>query len=84
MSGLSFGPAPRGTVEQKVDWLIVCMRKLETFSNQIDAMKIADGFVVSNVTGTRTIDASAATAAQVRDVLATLLSDLKSRGSKRT
>ena len=84
MSGVNFGPAPSGTVEQKVDWLIASLRKIEIFSNQIDAMKIADAFTVSNVTGTRIIDAAAATAAEVRDALATLLGDLKSRGSKRT
>lgn len=83
MRAVSLGappPDPAGFRE----WIIRAFRQIEIASNDIAAEKVADAFTVANLTETRSLDASSATASDVAEVLGTLLSDLKRRGSKRT
>lgn len=84
MRNINFGNPPTGGLQAQITWLIACMRKIETASKDTDALTIADAYTVANAGGTRSIDGAASVAGTVRDVLATLLDDLKKRGSKRT
>lgn len=94
MRRLHLGPPPNGTVEQKVDWIIQSIKKIETASHDIDAMQVSDSFSVTGVMETRTLDANTGTLAnlaaaeaaidETRDFLLTFIQDLKRRGQKRT
>lgn len=83
MRAISLGAPPQDPAAFR-DWVIRAFRQIEIASNDIAAEKVADAFTVSNLTETRALDVSAATASDVAEVLGTLLSDLKRRGSKRT
>lgn len=84
----SFG-APPADVSGKIDWIIRAIRQIETASNDIDPFQVADGFGLDNVTETRTLDCDMTLVTTdeglqtLADVVGTLLSDLKKRGSKR-
>ncbi len=83
MRPVSFGSAPSDPKAFR-DWIVRAFRQVDIASNDIDPARIADAFTVSNYTETRTLDAGTATATDIANVLATLIDDLKKRGSKRT
>lgn len=83
MRPVSFGNAPSDPKAFR-EWIIRGFRQAEIASNDIDPARVADAFTVSNYTETRTLDAGTATAADIANVLATFIGDLKKRGSKRT
>lgn len=64
-------------------WAIAAFREIELASYE-DTLTVADDLTVSNVSDLRTFDASTATLADVRNFLATFISDMKKRGMKRT
>lgn len=86
MRPVSFGNPPVNvmTVDPGQRFLFEALREIEKASLVGDAGTVADGFTVSNFTETRTLNAGTATASDVANVLATFISDLKKRGSKRT
>jgi hypothetical protein len=84
MRPVILGSPVGGTIEDKVEWLVRAMYKIEVASQDIDALTIADNFTVTNLTEDRDFDADSTTLAEVADVLGTLLQDMKDRGSKRT
>jgi hypothetical protein len=94
MRQLSFGTPTGTSVEAKLDWCIRALQELERGTHEVDAARTADGFTISNVTESRTLDADCGVLANLaaaqaaidatRDVLCTLLQDLKRRGQKRT
>lgn len=63
-----------------IKWLEDCLREFERASQA--TVVEADDFTVSNHTNTRTLDASTATLADVKNVLCTLIADMKKRGMK--
>ena len=65
-----------------LQWLTEAMAEVERAS-QDDATEVFDAYTVTNFTETRTLDATAATLANVANFLCTLLDDLKNRGTKR-
>ena len=74
-------PPITASMETKVNWLLRFAG--EVIRNaKIDALTIADGYTVSGLHSppVRTINASTATVAEVGDVLAQFLADLKTRG----
>lgn len=83
MRAVSLGTPPQDPAAFR-DWIIRAFRQIEIASNDMTAEKVADGFVVSNLTETRALDASTATASEIAEVLGTLIVDFKRRGSKRT
>ncbi len=83
MRPIQLSMPPTSSVEAKLDWCIRAIQEISRASYVADPGVIADGFSVSNVTTSRTLDADTATTAEVADVLATLLQDLKQRGAKR-
>lgn len=83
MRAISVGNPPQDPAAFR-EWIIRAFRQIETASNDIAAEKVADAFTVSNLTETRSLDAASATTSDVAEVLGTLLTDLKRRGSKRT
>lgn len=58
-------------------WLQAAMDEIERASHEERFVQIADAYTVSNFTPTRTLDAGTATAADIADFLATLITDLK-------
>ena len=88
------GNDPLARIEQKLDWCIKALQRVETASHDIDAFQVADGFTVTDLTEDRTMSANVGTLADLaaaqaainktRDVLGTLISDLKKRGQTRT
>jgi hypothetical protein len=65
------------------DWVVRSMRSIEQASHE-GVETIVDNFTLSGtVTETRELDADSGDLANVRSVLATLISDIKKRGSLR-
>lgn len=75
-------PGPNAPLERKVDWLMNVIDRIEAASQE-DTGAIADPYSVTNTTPLRTINAQTATLAQVAEVVATFLSDMKKRGMNR-
>lgn len=84
MSQLNIGdPAFARSTEDKVDWLVSAMFKVAKWAKDNDISVLADAFSYSGtLTELRALPADTGTADDVRNVLATLLSDLRERGSK--
>lgn len=84
---------PNATDSQKLDWCIQMISEIARASQDADPNKYADGYTITNLTETRTLDANAGTLADLaaaqaaidatRDVLLTFIQDHKKRGSKR-
>lgn len=83
MKKLAFGVNVPTDPKLRNQWVEDCLRKIEraTFDG---AEQIADGYMLTNFTESRTLDATAPTAKQVADVLCTFINDLHKRGSSRT
>lgn len=92
MKPVHLGPVP-ADLAGKLDWCIRSIQALADASSMDDPNKIADEFTCTNVNHTRTLDVTIsdlgnfaevkAAIEDTRNVLATLLSDLHQRGSKR-
>ena len=79
MRPISIGTAPtHGTLEQKVDWLIRAMARLEKASFD-DTAQLFDEFEVTNVTETTTFDADVTSLDELADIVGTLITKFKER-----
>ena len=65
-------------------WVKSAFREIEEASNEHNTGVTADAYTSSNYTETRALNAGTATVADVANVLATFLDDLRKRGVKRT
>lgn len=65
-------------------WVEQCFAEIERNSYNLDARQIAQDFTVTASTPLRTIDASTATLADLRNFVATFIADLKQGGMKKT
>ena len=74
---------PLATAAPEIRWLAEGLNEVQRASHDQITDEIADAYTLSNVTTTRTLDPSTATTADVANVLATLLQDMKNRGVKR-
>lgn len=85
MRKATIGAPPFSIVSAKpeIKWLAQGLMDIQRASHEQITEEIADAYTLSNVTTTRTLDPSTATAADVANVLATLLQDMKNRGVKR-
>lgn len=73
-------PAGNAPVDAQIRWLMDAVSKLADASRQ-EGSTLADGYALTlQPTPNRTLDATAATLAQVRGVLATFLADMQRRG----
>lgn len=80
MRPIRFSGQPSAPGQQQIQWILNALGMIQTNSN-IDAMVIAAGYTVKNYTPTRTLNAGTATLADVANVLATILADLKAQGA---
>lgn len=65
------------------EWVRQCLREIETASYE-DVSEVADAFTVnSEFTETRVLDLNAPSTDNIAAVLATFITDMKKRGSKR-
>ena len=74
---------PRGPGEDQDSYMRRVLTQISDASYE-DALLIADGFSVTNFTESRSLNASTATVTQLANFVATFITDLKKRGSKRT
>lgn len=82
MSKVNLGAPIGGSAEQKLDWCVRSLKRLEQALNVSLLEVTADNFTFSNVTEGRTIDINTATVEDVANAFATFLADIKKRGSK--
>lgn len=61
----------------KKAWVERALAEIERASQEERFIDIADAYTVENFTPTRTLDAATATAGDIADFLATLITDLK-------
>lgn len=80
---LGMPPPTNLGMEARINWLVSSMVKLDRWTQENPA-SVAKGFDVTNPTVNRDLDVSAATLAEVRQVLGTLLSDIAQGGAKQT
>jgi hypothetical protein len=83
MRPVRIGPVPASDKE-KLAWCVQAIQDIALASQVADPNVIADSFVVSNVTETRTVNADTVTLPQLANVVCTFLQDLKRRGQKGT
>lgn len=85
MRALNFGqpPGPTAPIAAKVDWCMKALAEIQRWTNEGTAASISQGFTVTNLTESRSFDADAVTAAQLGDVVGTMLRDFSRGGSKR-
>lgn len=65
-----------------MEWVIRSLKQIEQASAE-DIAEVADAYTIENLTPTRTLVVSTATAADVAAVLGTFITDMKNRGAKR-
>lgn len=65
-------------------WVKDCFAEIEKMSYEDVAEAVADFSTTGTLTERRTIDAGAATLAQLRDFVCTLVSDIQKQGQKRS
>ncbi len=61
-----------------IPWITNALREIEEASQE-DLFDVFEDFTVSNFTATRSLDAGTATLADVANVLATIVDDIKGR-----
>lgn len=83
MRSLSLGSPISDDDNAFKDWVKRAMGEIEAESND-GVETVFDNFTLATFTATRTLNPATATAADVANVLATLISDIQHRGSKRT
>ena len=76
-------PFSVATATPEVQWLAQAVNEIQRASHDQVTEEVADAYTLSNVTPTRTLDPTSATTADIANVLATLLQDMKNRGVKR-
>lgn len=77
--GAPLSPEPKDFAQ----WVESSLREIERANiDDVDAAAVFKDFTASNYTATRTLNAGTATAADVANVLCTLIDDIKRRGSK--
>lgn len=82
MRQVSLGsPGRRNDAEQWKKWVEGALAEIERASYE-DLSAVAGDFTVSNFTETRTLNAGAATLADVANVLCTFIQDMQNRGMK--
>ena len=75
---------PGASVDQKINWIIQSLRTIELASQQEEVARIADSYTTTGtITVTRDINVTSPTAANAVAVLATLLDDIRKRGTRR-
>jgi hypothetical protein len=85
MRQISIGQPPRFEGDPKAfcakaaDWMLRTASELEEYSKAND-IPVRQVYTTANFTAARTIDADAATTAEIADVLSTLIEDLKNKG----
>lgn len=85
MKKLALGSPVGNTVEARLDWLTkTAIPKIVASSFDTDAFDVADGFSVTNVAETRSLDPTTAQLSDVANFIATFISDMQKRGQKRT
>ena len=85
MRKLTYGrPPDRKTVgmEAYLDWIADCLHQIRMTSFAEPTTE--DAFSVTNHTDTRSLDVSTATLTDLKNVVATLISDGRKRGAKHT
>ena len=83
MTPVSLGQPLGNSSEAFMEWVRVALNIIETASYE-DIAEVADGYTITGtLTETREINVTTPTAANVANVLATLITDLKRRGQKR-
>lgn len=83
---LTLGTPPMsGTMEQKMEYVLRALKKIDTASYDINAFDVFDGWTVDNLTNNdaRLFDADTVTVAELADVVGTIIADMKKRGAKR-
>jgi hypothetical protein len=81
MRKMAFGRPING---QEIPWLVNAVRKIELASYE-DIEAVFDAVTISGAyTETRTLTPSTATASDIANLLATLITDIKKRGASRT
>jgi len=75
---------PGATAEQKLDWCVRMIGEIARASRDADPNTYADGFTITNLTHSRSLDCDTATLADLADVVGTLIRDHQTRGAKRT
>jgi len=73
---------PMDTPQGASRWLEQAVREIE-LASQEDASEVSDKFTIGDYTPTYTLNPASATATDVANVLATLLTDMKKRGRSR-
>ena len=68
----------------QIKWIIDSLRKFERASHEIDTFNILDAYTVTNLTEDRSFDADSTSVAELADIIGTMISDHKKRGSKGT
>lgn len=76
-------PSAAGDDKMFRAWVLEAMAQIENASNDSTA-QIAKDFTITNHTATRTLDASTATLADLKNVVCTLIEDMQKGGMKRS
>ncbi|MCP5087943.1 MAG: hypothetical protein GY952_14210 [Rhodobacteraceae bacterium] len=76
---LNFGTPPHDPKEFQ-DWVKEAMRELRNLAEESNAFDVFDDFTVSNYTETTTLDASTATAGDIANFIATIVTSMQRRG----
>jgi hypothetical protein len=66
------------------DWVKECMQAIEYASSEDVQAAVADFEITGTLTELRTINAGTGTLAEVRNLICTLISDIKKQGQKRS
>lgn len=85
MSTLNIGSPPEGSADKKIAWIVQALYQMQRHIVSTSPSVVIDAFELTNpdlVVETRTLDETGATATDVRNVLATLLKDFRTRGPK--
>lgn len=76
-------PPTSAPIDAKVEWLLDRIQEIVDASNE-EGSTIGDPYkITSPVAARRTLDATAGTLTEVREVVATLLTDMRRRGMNR-
>lgn len=82
MRPVSLGQPPLNDKAAMDRWVLSALQEIERSSHD-DIPQMFNGYIVTNYTETRTLNAASATTADIANVLCTLIADLKARGPKR-
>lgn len=85
MRPVSLGPLPpNATVQQTLEWLVRAAREFENASVE-DPIAIFDSYSANGAfTPARQVNVTSPSSAQLAPVVATLIADMRKRGTKKT